>query len=346
MRSRAIAPNADFRPFQSKARSASSAATRTLTAPLLVAISRTASTCASTPRSRPSTSTSSTACRVAGVAGAHEIFDGGGDAGVHHFECGGEHPAGDDAGHGRRGRVDRVERAQHRRDRGRIGCQSHRHSRRDPHRPFGADEAAPQVVAGHVGCEPAEPDGLTVGEYDVDREHVRGRDARREAVRTAGVRRDVAADRAGLLRRRIRRVVQPEVRDRPSEIEIEQAWLDPGDPGVGVDVEEAVHAGGDDDDGVFERRRAAGEPGAAAPGHERPAVLAGDTTAAATSSADRGQHTATACPSLTPASRAYDREFERLRARTGRTERVAQIDEERVVRSDLGRLPLGSGSSP
>ncbi len=54
-------------------------------------------------------------------------------------------------------------------------------------------------------------------------------------------------------------------------------------------------------------------------------------TAAATSAADLGQQTATAWPSLTPASCAYERELEWLGARTGRTERGAQIGEERVV---------------
>ena len=193
------------------------------------------------------------------------------------------------------------------------------------------------------GARPPSRTVSTVGEDDVDRQDVRGRDARREAVRTAGVRRDVAADRAGLLRRRIRRVVQPEVRDGPGEIEIEQAWLNPGDAGVGVDVEEPVHVGGDNDHGVFEWRRAAGEPGAAAPGDERPAVLAGDTNGGGDLV---GRSRPTHCDGvpLTDARVAgVQRELERLRARTGRTERVAQIDEERVVRSDLGRLPLGFG---
>ena len=76
-------------------------------------------------------------------------------------------------------------------------------------------------------------------------------------------------------------------------------------------------------------------------------------TAAATSSADRGQHTATAWPSLTPGVAAVERELERLRARTGRTERIAQISEERVVRCDrreingarLGRSPFAVARS-
>ena len=123
-------------------------------------------------------------------------------------------PAAIDAAH-RRGRgVDRAERAQHRRDRRRIGDEAHRDPGRDAHRALGSDEAAAQVVAGGIGLEAAEHGDLAVGEHDVDREHVRARDAGGEAVRTAGVGRDVAADRAGLLRRRIRRVVQPEVARR------------------------------------------------------------------------------------------------------------------------------------
>ena len=86
--------------------------------------------------------------------------------------------------------------------------------RGDAHRPFGADEAAAQVVAGRIGLEPAEARDLAVGEHGVDREHVRRRHAVGQAVRAAGVGADVAADRARLLRRGIRRIVKSEMSDR------------------------------------------------------------------------------------------------------------------------------------
>ena len=53
-------------------------------------------------------------------------------------------------------------------------------------------------------------------------------------------------------------------------------------------------------------------------------------TAAATSSPERGKHTTAARPRATPASRAYERELERLGARAVGTERRLQIGEERA----------------
>ena len=70
--------------------------------------------------------------------------------------------------------------------------------------------------------------------------------------------------------------MQAEVRDRPAEVEVEDAGLDPRDPRVRVDVEHAVHPGGDDDDRVAERGRTAREAGAAAAGDERPPVTPRD----------------------------------------------------------------------
>ena len=62
----ATAPKALLRPFQSRARSSSSAAVRTLTAPHSAAISATRSAEAATPPAGPSTSTSSTAAASRG----------------------------------------------------------------------------------------------------------------------------------------------------------------------------------------------------------------------------------------------------------------------------------------
>ena len=112
----------------------------------------------------------------------------------------------------------------------RVGREAHRDPGRDAHRAFRADEAAAQVVAGRVGLEPAEARDLAVGEHDVDREDVRRRDPFGEAVRTARVGADVAADRARLLRRRVGRVVQAEMRDGPRQVEVQHAGLDPRDP--------------------------------------------------------------------------------------------------------------------
>ncbi len=155
---------------------------------------------------------------------------------------------------------------------GGVGQQSHRDRGRDAHGSFAADEAPAQVVARLIGLEAPEARDRPVGEHDVERAHVRRGDARSEAMRPAGVGGDVAADRARLLRRRIGRVVQPEMGDRAREIEVEHARLHPRDPLLGIDLENAVELCGDDDDGVVDGSRAAREAGTTPSHHERPIV--------------------------------------------------------------------------
>ena len=109
----------------------------------------------------------------------------------------------------------------------------------------------------------------------------------------------------------------------------------------GIDLEHAVHPRGDDDHRVVERRRAAGEAGAAPPRDERPAVAAGDAHRGGDLVGRRGQHTATARASVDPGVAPVERELERLGTRTGRTERGAEIGEQRVV-SDVANITDGA----
>ena len=111
----------------------------------------------------------------------------------------------------------------------------------------------------------------------------------------------------------------------------------------GVDLEHAVHLGGDDHDGVVERRRAAREPGAAAARDERPAVPARDAHRGRDLGGRPGEaHGDGVGPRSTPGVARVQRELERLRARTVRTERGAQISEERVVRCDRRSLVVST----
>ena len=66
---------------------------------------------------------------------------------------------------------------------------------------------------GRVGERAAQVHELAVGQHRLDAEHVMHGEAVLQAVRAAGVLGDVAADRADLLARRIRRVVVAERRD-------------------------------------------------------------------------------------------------------------------------------------
>ena len=91
---RAIAPNADLRPFHSSARSASSAATRTTHRVVLRArSSRTASTCVGDAAVEPVDLDEQHGFRVARIARADEVFDRRRDARVHHLERGRQHAA-------------------------------------------------------------------------------------------------------------------------------------------------------------------------------------------------------------------------------------------------------------
>jgi glycolate oxidase len=83
-------------------------------------------------------------------------------------------------------------------------------------------------------------DELTVRQDELRREHVVDREAVLEAVRAAGVLRDVAADRAHLLRRRVGRVVEAGVGDRARDVEVGDPRLD--DDLAALDVEDALGA--------------------------------------------------------------------------------------------------------
>ena len=185
-----------------------------------------------------------------------------------------------------------------------------------------------------------------VGQHHVDREHVGGRDARREAVRPAGVGRDVAADRARLLRRRIGRVVQAQVRDRRLRSRLSTPGSTQAMRSVGVDLEDPVELRGHDHDRIVDGRGAAGQSGAAAPRRTdgraapRPAPLPRRLHPIAGSTPDRG-------PPLDARVAAVQRELERFgargrdRGRRGRSARSAcvVVDVPSLRRPSLRSMP-------
>ncbi len=115
-----------------------------------------------------------------------------------------------------------------------------------PERAFAPHHDAAQVVAGSLGPLAAEPLERAVGQHDVHRQHVGRRHAVREAVRAAGVRVDVAADRRRLLRRRVRCVGPARGPQRRRQIQVEQAGLNPGESILGSHLQDAVHLRRDD----------------------------------------------------------------------------------------------------
>ena len=164
----------------------------------------------------------------------------------------------------------------------------------DAERPLAADHHAEQVVAPGVANRPSEPSDPAVrGDERRPEDVVRGEPVF-QAVRSAGVLGDVAADGADLLRRRIGCV---EVAERPHRL----AHVEIGDPRlhrdlvvVEVDVEDRSHPAEADDDAVGDRKRSTGQSGpraarderhlrlGACRGRPRPpaAVVSGSTTAA------------------------------------------------------------------
>ena len=105
----------------------------------------------------------------------------------------------------------------------------------------------------------AQPQNLAVYQHQFAAEHVVGGDAVFEAVHAAGIFRDVAADRAGDLRRGIGRIVKAGVGDRLRDGKIGDAGFDHSDPIVVIDGADAVELGHAKKDAVIEWQRTARE---------------------------------------------------------------------------------------
>ena len=274
---------------------------------------------------------------VARVAGADEVLDRAGDAARPSSRARPGSDAGrDDAAHGRGRGLDRVEGAQHRRDRGRVGREPHRDPGRDAHRALGADEAARggRSRACRARARRARAD-LAVGEHDVDREHVRRRDARRRG--SAGRRR---------WWRRCRRSCRPAATtDRArsaarggATARVRSRLSTPGST-------HATRACGSTSSTrfIWVVTITTGSPsGVAPPARPVPLPRATNGRPCRRAIAHRGRdlvgrprpaHGDRARPSRTPASRAYSASSSGSALAPVRTERGAEIGEERVVRS-------------
>ena len=119
----------------------------------------------------------------------------------------------------------------------------------------------------------AEPDDLAVDQHHFEAENVVRRQPVFEAVHAARILRDIAADRAGDLARRIGRVIEAGGFDRLGDRQIGDAGLGDDAAVVVIDLEDAVEFGHAEEHAVGERQGAARQRGAGAARHDLDAVL-------------------------------------------------------------------------
>src|SRR5665213_12317 len=149
----------------------------------------------------------------------------GGEA-IHHLERGGEHAGGDDVGDGLGGGGDGVECGEQNLDGFWALENAEGDAGGDAEGSLGADEDAGEVVAGGVGRRGAEGYEVAIGQHDVHAEDVGGGESVLEAVRSAGVFGDVAADGADGLRGGIGRVEVAVRGDRIGDVGVDDAGFD------------------------------------------------------------------------------------------------------------------------
>jgi hypothetical protein len=192
---------------------------------------------------------------------------------VHHLDRRRHDPRGDDRRRGGTGVVGGGEPGQQRAHLLGVADQPDGDRRGHAQRALGADHRAQQVVARAVGGQPAQLDHVAVRRDQLGAEHVVGGEAVLQAVRAAGVLREVAADRADLLAGGVRRVVVAVRRRGPRHVEVDHPRLHDRALVVAAYLPDRPHPRGHDEHPVGPRQRPSGQPGAGAPRHERQPVL-------------------------------------------------------------------------
>ncbi len=173
--------------------------------------------------------------RVEIVTRVDEFLDGAGGRLVHHFQTRRDDARRDDAGH-RVAAFHHVVETRHDDLCGlRLGDQLDGHFGDDRKHAFAADQHGQQIQTGRIGRERAEFDDFALHGDGAHAQHVVHRQTVFEAVNAAGILRDVATDRAGNLRRRVRRVIQAVRRGGLGDGQIAHAGLDRGGSRVRID---------------------------------------------------------------------------------------------------------------
>lgn len=133
--------------------------------------------------------------------------------------------------------------------------------------------------------------------------------------------------------------MEPEVLNRPGQVEVQDSRLDPRRSRRGINFEDAIEMRGHDDHRSTDRRGTTRQPGTAAAGDERTLVACGHGDDrrhlfAVRREADRRRLTA-----LDTRVTGIQRELERLGSGPLGTDRRAKVGEQRAFRVDVRRLP-------
>ena len=154
-----------------------------------------------------------------------EIVHGVDAAPIHDFHARGQHPSGGDPTHGLPGRFHRGKVRQQDGDAGGLTQQTQGDRRRNPQGSLAADEDAAQVELGGLGHPRTQGGDAAIGQNNLHGEDVVARHAVLQAVHTAGVFGDVAADAASHLAGRIRRVIEAIPRHRAGDPAVDHPGL-------------------------------------------------------------------------------------------------------------------------
>jgi hypothetical protein len=140
-----------------------------------------------------------------------------------------------DRGYCARRFVDRHEIRKHRSHSLRIARQSHRDVECDAEASFRSDECTHEIISIVLARRAAELHDVAVRQQYGERDDVIRRRSVFQTMRSAGVLRDVAADRARGLTRRIRSVMKPLRCDGSTQGDVDHAGFDDGERIVRVD---------------------------------------------------------------------------------------------------------------
>jgi hypothetical protein len=192
---------------------------------------------------------------------------------VHELDGDRDDALADDVGDAGAGNLGGIEAEQNRPRAFRLGEQAHCRLRDDAELAFRPANQSEQVIAPRRDALP--PRSMTVPsmQHHCHAEQVVGGHAVFQAVRAAGIHADIAADRAGELRRRVGRVEEAVGGNLVGNAQIGDARLHARRAVLVIDLENARHLRDADDNRVFLGDRAAGKRCARPARHHRDAVF-------------------------------------------------------------------------